>query len=441
MSNESYRQRDVWSLWHPYTRIRDAESEPFPVIIRGEGIYLYDADGNRYIDGISSWWAVNLGHGHPQIVNAIKRQAETLQHSMIGGMSHPCAIELAEKLISVCPKGLSKVFFASDGSSAVEAALKIAVQYWRNIGRPRKTQFASLQDGYHGDTLGAVSVGKIDSFHRPFAPLLFPVHKARSPYCYRCPERKRQGSCNTECFASMEEIVESRADELAAVIVEPLNQAAAGMRIYPAEYLAKLSELCKKHEVLLIVDEIAMGYGRSGKMFACEYASITPDVMCLGKGMAAGYLPISATVVTDEIYTSFRDTPELDRTFYHGHTFTGNPICAAAAIETLNVYEDEQILDNLIPSMEAISTQLETLAKLDVVGDVRQIGMVAALELRSQSNNVTQIAKLVCMEALKRGALLRPLGGVIYLWPPLTITPEQTGELGDILGDSIECAV
>ncbi|MDO8586095.1 MAG: adenosylmethionine--8-amino-7-oxononanoate transaminase [Armatimonadota bacterium] len=447
MSNQSYWLRDVRSVWHPYSRIREIEAEVFPTIVRGDGIYLYDSDGNRYIDGISSWWACNLGHGYPRIVEAIRRQAGELQHSMIGGASHPAIIELSELLISACPTGLTRAFFASDGSSAVEAAIKIAVQYWRNIGRPERTGFASLEAGYHGDTLGAVSAGMIETFHSPYRALLFEVHRAKSPYCYRCPEGKEPAGCLTECFSSMETIIEEHHAELAAVIVEPLNQAGGGMRVYPAEYVAKLKALCGKHEVLLIADEIAMGYGRSGRMWACDHASVAPDILCLGKGMAAGYLPISATVVTDEIYSSFIDTPEEDRTFYHGHTFSGNPIAAAAAAETLRVYEDEQILDRAVCAAREMSAQLGYLAALDCVGDTRQIGLVGAIEFvedkaaRTPYPPEKRLERSICMEARRRGALLRPIGSVLYLWPPLITSPEQIRELAAILADSIKSVV
>lgn len=435
MSNEAYWNRDKSSVWHPYSHIADVEAEPFPVIVRGEGVYLLDADGNRYIDGISSWWACNLGHGHPRIVDVIKRQAETLQHSMIGGMSHGPIIELSERLIDVCPDGLTRVFYASDGSSSVEAALKIAVQYWHNVGQPGKTAFASLEGGYHGDTLGAVSVGMVESFHSVYRPLLFDAYKAVSPHCHQCPMGRHLETCDIECFSSMERIIKERSDTLAAVIVEPLNQAAAGMRIYPAEYLAKLSQACKDHGVLLIVDEIAMGYGRSGKMFASEHASIAPDILCLGKGMAAGYLPISATVVTEDVYASFRDAPDVDRTFYHGHTFTGNPIAAAAAIETLRVYEDEQIIENMAALVDSMASHLHDFAALDITGDVRQIGMVGAIEFNLPDGPT--FGKRVCIEARKRGALLRPLGNILYLWPPLNITQQELADLATILMDSV----
>lgn len=429
MSGQDYRARDLASVWHPYSRINELEAEEFPIIVRGDGVYLFDADGKRYIDGISSWWACNLGHGHPRIVEAIKRQAVTLQHSMIGGMSHPSVIELAERLVDVCPDGLSKAFFASDGSSAVEAALKIAIQYWHNLGKPDKTRFASLQDGYHGDTLGAVSVGMVETFHKAYSPLLFPAFKAVSPYCRKCPEGKDAETCNIECFSSMEAILEEHSEQLAAIILEPLNQAAAGMRIYPSEYLAKLSTACRKHNVLLIADEIAMGYGRSGRMFACNHADITPDILCLGKAMAAGYLPISATVVTQDIYDSFRDTELQDRTFYHGHTFTGNPIACAAAVETLQVFDDERIIASMAPSVAALGEGLRVLSEMPGVSGARQIGMVGAVEMQK-----SRVAN-VCREARRRGVLLRPLGDVLYLWPPLTISQDQ---MRDLIGAVVE---
>ena len=337
---EYYRKIDQASIWHPYTR-HSALRDGFPVITRGEGVFLFDSDGNRYVDAISSWWACNLGHSHPRLIQAIIRQASELQHSILGNLTHPRAAELAYGLAGVFPDRRRRVLFASDGASAVEAALRIAVQYRHNIGESGRFQFAAFEDAYHGDTIGAMAVGYLPAFHSAYRPLLFPVYKVKTPDCSACLPETSPETCAVQCFSSMQRTVEEHAKELAAVIVEPLCQGAAGMRMYPAKYLRKLSELCAQNHVLLIVDEIAMGFGRTGRMFAFEHAGIDPDIVCVGKGLSGGYLPISAAVVKEEIFETFADEPE-DHTFYHGHTFAGNPIAAAAAVECLNIYREEK---------------------------------------------------------------------------------------------------
>jgi adenosylmethionine-8-amino-7-oxononanoate aminotransferase len=416
---------DRGSVWHPYTRHSAVKGADFPVIKKGKGVYLFDTENNKYLDAISSWWACNLGHNHPRIVEAIVRQARQLQHSILGNLSHPPAMELAAELVSFFPSPCH-VLFASDGASAVEAALKIAIQYWHNLGHPERNRFVSLENSYHGDTLGAVSVGYLEEFHSPFRPVLFPAYRAESPCCGRCQHGKEPASCNQECFDSMLTIFEEHAGDLAAVIVEPLCQGAGGMRIYDAEYLRRLDLLCREKGVLLIVDEIAVGFGRTGKMFAFEHGGIDPDIICLGKSLAGGCLPISATVVKDKIFETFRDEPR-DCTFYHGHTFSGNPICAAAAIETLHIYEQEGILKQSEEKGRLLKDQMTSLSDLPHVVDVRCLGMIGAVELGEQPSLAHGIQKRL----LSQGILIRPLGNVVYLMPPL-ITPE------DILISTVE---
>jgi len=418
INTDQYTHMDRRSIWHPYTRHSAAEAGDFPVITRGKGVYLFDTEGNKYVDAISSWWSCNLGHNHPRLVEAIIRQARELQHSILGNLSHPRAIELAEELVSLFP-GPSHVLFASDGASAVEAALKIAIQYWHNMGNTARNRFASLENAYHGDTLGAVSVGYLEGFHSPFEPVLFAAYRAESPCCGRCQHGKEPASCNQECFDSMLTIFEQHADELAAVIVEPLCQGAAGMRIYPPEYLRRLDRLCKEKDVLLIVDEIATGFGRTGKMFAFQHGGIDPDIVCLGKSLAGGYLPISATVVKNKIFKTFRDQPK-DRTLYHGHTFSGNPICAAAALETLRIYKQEAIVEQAEQKGCLLKDQMASFSELPHVVDVRCLGMIGAVELDEEPLRAQCIHKRL----LSHGILIRPLGNVVYLMPPL-ITPED----------------
>lgn len=424
VNTQAYRDKDRQYLWHPYSRHSAIQDKPFPVITRGEGVYLFDSDGNRYVDAVSSWWACNLGHNHPRLVNAIVQQVSKLQHSILGNLSHPMAIELSAGIAGLFGKSGRRVFFSGDGACAVEAALKIALQYWYNLGSADRNQFVSLENAYHGDTLGAVSVGYLESFHLPFQPLLFPAHRAASPCCGLCQWSKTPDSCGQECFESIKKIIQTHQAQIAAVIVEPLCQAAAGMRIYSPEYLKKLAALCRETDVLLIVDEIAMGFGRTGKMFAFEHAGIDPDIVCLGKGLSGGYIPISATVVKEGIYETFQDTP-VDHTFYHGHTFAGNPIAAAAALETLNVYEDDHIVQQAERLGSVLQKQMSRFIGLDGIRDVRCLGMIAAVELENETrdNNLTR-ARKIQQELLKRGILIRPLGNVLYLMPPL-ITPEK----------------
>ena len=425
ISTDQYTQMDRRGIWHPYTRHSAAQAGAFPIITRGEGVYLFDTEGNKYLDAISSWWACNLGHSHPRLVGAIIRQARELQHSILGNLSHPRAIELTAELLDLFSDS-RHVLFASDGASAVEAALKIAIQYWHNLGHSERNRFASLEDAYHGDTLGAVSVGYLKGFHSPFKQVLFPAYRAESPYCGRCKHGKEPASCSQECFDSMLAIFEQHGDELAAVIVEPLCQSAAGMRIYPAEYLRLLEQSCKEKNVLLIVDEIAVSFGRTGKMFAFQHGGIDPDIICLGKSLSGGYLPLSATVVKDKIFETFNDQPE-DRTFYHGHTFSGNPIAAAAALETLRIYEQERVVEQAEQKGRLLKDQMTSFLDLSHVVDVRCLGMIGAIELDDEPWRPQQIRERL----LGDGILIRPLGNVVYLMPPLIISE-------DILSRSVE---
>jgi len=411
-------------VWHPYTS-HSMAANGLPVIVRGKGVYLFDEDGNRYLDAISSWWCCNLGHGHPRVAAAIRAQTDALQHSILGGLSHPRAEELAAALAKLMPDDRRHVLFGSDGASAVEAALKIAVQFWNNTGRPGKTRFACLHNAYHGDTLGAVSVGYMDTFHRPFRDMVFPVHQAESPCCTQCRYDKSPDSCDVECMVSMEEILDRNSDELAAVIVEPLCQGAGGMRMHSPRYLDRLHERCREYSVLLIVDEIAMGMGRTGSMFAFEQAAIDPDIVCVGKGLSAGSLPISATLVSDRLFETFSDGPE-DHTFYHGHTFAGNPIAAAAAVETLAVYEEDAIVDRSRALGRVLAEELSPLSESEQVIDVRCLGMVGAVELGIAPGDPdgAALAATTRSALMKEGILTRPLGNVIYLMLPL-VTPEN----------------
>ena len=420
MKQPNHCELDLEHVWHPYTRFSTLTEEPPPLIVRGEGIYLFDAESRRFVDAIASWWCCALGHSHPRIIAAIANQARKLQHSILGNLSHPRAVELAAQLAALMPTPNRHVLFASDGASAVEQALKIALQYRHNIGQPQRTRFASLRGAYHGDTLGAVSVGFIEEFHYVFRPLLTPAVTLPLPNA-------------TGDFAAARKVLDEHAAELTAVIVEPLCLGAAGMRMYPTTWLAALAAWCKQNNVLLIVDEIAMGFGRTGKMFAFEYAAIDPDIVCVGKALSAGYLPISATIVRDAIYQTFSDRPD-DRTFQHGHTFCGNPIAAAAALATLRVFAEEKIVAQMAKKSQQLAAMLAPLAALPQVQDVRCLGLIGAVEFRSDDPlRSRRVGKIL----FERGVLLRPLGNVIYLLPPLVITAAEL----DVLAAEFSAAI
>jgi adenosylmethionine---8-amino-7-oxononanoate aminotransferase len=432
-----YQELDRASLWHPYTR-HSALRDGFPVMMRGEGVFLFDSEGNRYVDAISSWWACNLGHSHPRLVQGIIRQAGELQHSILGNLTHPRAAELAHRLAGLFPDRHRRTVFASDGASAVEAALRIAVQYRHNMGEIGRYRFAALEDAYHGDTIGAMAVGYLPSFHAAYQPLLFPVYKVKVPDCAECPAETTPETCGVQCFSSMERTVKEHADELAAVIVEPLCLGSAGMKMYPASYLRRLGGLCRETGVLLIVDEIAMGFGRTGRMFAFEHAGIDPDIVCLGKSLAGGYLPISAAVVKEEIFETFADEPE-DHTFYHGHTFAGNPIAAAAAIECLNVYAEEHIVEKAARSAEVLAAHFEAFKGVAGVANVRCLGMIAAFDLTEKEGATgADRARAVCLSAMKKGILIRPLGATLYLMPPLIMDHEVMPETVRVLLETVK---
>lgn len=413
----NYYNIDRLHLWHPYTKHSFITQESFPIITKASGIYLYDNNNNHYFDAVSSWWASNLGHCHPKITAAIKNQAETLDHSILGNMSHPFAINLAEKISKFMPEDNYYSFFASDGASAVEAALKIALQYWYIKKQPQRNKFLSLNGNYHGDTLGAVSVGFLPDFHAPFSHVVAPSLKSEAPYCKECPE-KDSVLCSLACFATAEQILTTQSNQIAAVIVEPLCQCAGGMCLSKPAYLKKLAGLCKKHEILLITDEIAVGFGRTGKMFAFEHANVIPDIICLGKGLSGGHLPMSATVVKKNIYQFFNDTV-YDGTFYHGHTFAGNPICAAAALATLQIYAEEQIVQQAERKGKILQNAAAELKAIPQIKNIRGIGMLVAFDVESSA-----LAHKIKTALMSKGVMLRPLGNVLYLMPPL-ITPDE----------------
>ncbi|MEW6680994.1 MAG: adenosylmethionine--8-amino-7-oxononanoate transaminase, partial [bacterium] len=370
-------EKDLKYIWHPYTQMKDTESLPPILIERAEGARLYDARGNIYYDTIASWWCNVHGHCHPSIISAIKEQIGKLDHILFAHFTHKNAICLAERLISITHKNLNKVFFSDNGSTSIETALKMSFQYWKNLGYKEKKTFLSLDLGYHGDTIGAMSVSSV--FNSPFSPLLFSSYKAKSPYCYRCPEGLERESCNISCIKDMEKILEEKASEICGVIIEPLVLGASGMIVYPKEYLEGVGKLCKKHNLHLILDEVATGFGRTGKMFAYQYTNISPDFLCLSKGITSGWLPLGATLVTKEIYQAFYG--DYEKAFFHGHTYTANPISTRVALESLNLFEEERVLKRIEGLIPIFHKNLERFRDLNIVGDVRYIGMVGAFEL------------------------------------------------------------
>ncbi|MEI6127228.1 MAG: adenosylmethionine--8-amino-7-oxononanoate transaminase [Pseudomonadota bacterium] len=437
---------DTQHIWHPFTQMKDyCRSAPL-VIERGKGIYLYDTEGNKYMDGVSSLWVTVHGHRKKNIDAAIIRQVHKICHSTLLGLSNVPAIELAEKLVQVAPKGLTKVFYSDNGSTAVESALKIAFQYWqqKSPATRKKKKFVSLTNAYHGDTLGSVSVGGIDLFHQIYGPLLFKTFKAKSPYCYRCPLKKTYPACSFECLATLESILKKHHAEIAALILEPMVQGAAGMIVFPKGYLRAARELCTRYNVLFIADEVAVGFGRTGKMFACEHEQVRPDILALAKGITGGTLPLAATLVTDEIYRAFLGEAKELKTFYHGHTYTGNPVACAAAIASLAVFEEEQVLAVLQPKIKLLKDGLKKFRSLGHVGDIRQCGFMAGIEL---AENIKEkkpypverlIGHRVILEARKRGVIIRPLGDVIVLMPPLCISPKELQILLGVVFDSLQ---
>lgn len=448
MSNRKKKLGDIDKefVWHPFTQMKEYE-EKDPVIIEGgEGVYLYDSEGNKYIDGVSSLWVNIHGHKVPEIDNAIKDQVEKLSHSTLLGITNAPAAELAQKLIGICPPGLKKVFYSGDGASAVEVAIKMAFQYWNQNGYPEKTKFVCLENGYHGDTLGAVSVSGIDLFHSTFKPLLFESFKAPSYYCYRCPLGKEYPSCNLACADEIDKILENHSDEIAAVIFEPYVQAAGGMIVSPPGYIKKIREYCDKHNVLMILDEVATGFGRTGKMFACEHDGVTPDIMVLGKGLTGGYLPLSATITTQEVYDAFLGDYEEFKTFFHGHSYAGNPISCAAAMGNLEAFENYKSLEKLEEKIELLENELKEFTGLSHVGNVRNKGLMVGIELvknkdtkepyRPEEKMGWNVADL----AMEDEVLIRPLGNVVVLMPPIGISKMDLKKLLNVTYSSIKKA-
>lgn len=445
-STKQLRNWDRRYLWHPFTQMQEWEQEEPLIIERGKGSYLIDTDGNKYLDGTSSIWVNLHGHRHPMLNHAIKKQLDNIAHSTFLGLSNPPAIELARALIRIAPNGLTRVFYSDNGSTAVEIALKMAVQYWqqRHPKAGPKNTFLHLKMAYHGDTIGAVSVGNIALFHSRFKPLLFPTLAAEPPYCYRCPLKLAYPSCKMACIDPIEQILKRRHRDLAGFIIEPLMQAAAGMIPQPAGYLTRIRELCTKYKVLFITDEVATGFGRTGTMFACEHERITPDLMAISKGLTGGYMPLAATLTTNEIYRGFLGAYDEFKTFFHGHSFTGNPLGCAVAMANLQVFRLEKTLSRLSAKIKMLAQWLKPIADNPHVGDIRQRGFMVGIELvrdKATKEPYPLSAKAghhVAAIARSKGLILRPIGNVLVLIPPLSTTAEELKKMVEILKKSIE---
>ena len=448
---QMYRQSELeaWDkryLWHPFTQMRDYCNESPIIIERGEGSFLFDISGNRYLDGVSSLWVNLHGHRREEIDRAIISQVQRISHSTLLGISSVPAILLAKKMADIAPPGLSRIFYSDDGSTAVEIALKIAFQYWqqKNPPRKRKHKFISLDYAYHGDTLGAVSVGGIDTFHQLYKPLLFSTFRIPSPYCYRCSLDRSYPSCGLECINRAEEVIRQHHEEAAALIIEPLVQGAAGMIVAPPGYLKAIRRLCTAYDLLLIADEVAVGFGRTGTMFACEQEGVAPDLLCVAKGITGGYLPLAATLATEEIYNAFLGEHWELKTFFHGHSYTGNPLACSAALASLSIFESDRTLETLQPKIAFLREKLQRFSALSHVGEVRQKGFMAGIELVADRESKKPFPPekktgiRVIREARKRGLIIRPLGDVIVIMPPLSIAIEHLEALLTIVFDSIE---
>lgn len=425
-------EKDLKYIWHPCSQMKDYETLKPIIIDHAKGMYLYDKEGKAYMDIVSSWWCNLLGHCHPKINAAIKNQLDTLEHVIFANFSHEPAIKLCEELVKVIPKGLTKFNFSDNGSAAIECALKMSFQYQYQTGHSEKTKFMCLSEGYHGETIGALSVGSMDLYAKIYKPMLMDTIRIEAPDCYRCPYGKCRDTCNIECFKHAEEAFSKYGKETCAIVVEPLLQGSAGMRIYPALYLTKLRKLCDDYGVLLIADEIATGFGRTGKMFAFDHANVSPDIMCISKGLTGGYMPMSITITTDAIYDAFYADYNEGKAFMHSHTYSGNPLGCSAALAVQHILREENILEKASVTASYLTKELNAaLLNHPYVGEIRHLGLIHAIELVADKNSKTgfdskkRVGYEIYKKALKKGLLLRPLGNVLYFNPPLIINPSE----------------
>ena len=432
---------DCRYVWHPFTQMQEWERHPPLIIKRGHGSYVYDMDGNAYLDATASIWVNVHGHRHPRIDQAIRRQLSQVAHTTLLGLSNPPAIQLAKILIRLAPQGLQKVFYSDNGSTAVEIAAKMAIQYWQQCGtpQPRKIRFIHLGMSYHGDTVGGVSLSGIELFRRPFSSLVFPSHDIEPPYCYRCPFRLHFPECRLACLDPLENLLQVRHQEIAGVILEPMVQGVAGIIPSPPGYLKRVRELCTQYKILFIADEVATGFGRTGRMFACEHEGVSPDIMAIAKGLTGGYLPLAATLTTTAIYEAFLGDLHEEKTFFHGHSYSGNPLGCAAALANLTIFKTERTLTKLQRRIPQFRTLLDSLADDPWVGDIRQCGYMVGIELVQDKKQKIpfpvsdRIGQKITLTARTLGLLIRPIGTIIILMPPLSATLKELEQMVSIL--------
>lgn len=451
MKNYSTQQLQTWDkrhIWHPFTQMQDWENDSPIVITSGEGCWLIDSEGKRYLDGVASMWTNVHGHCHYELNQALKEQVERLEHSTLLGLASEQSIILSHKLSEITPPGLDRFFYSDNGSTAMEVAVKMAFQYQQHIGNRSKKLFITFHHAYHGDTLGAVSVGGIEIYHATFKPLMFETIQAAPPYCYRCEFGcESHINCNRECLQALESLMQKNAKTCAGLVMEPLLQGAGGMLVQPPGFLHKVRELCNKYNILMITDEVATGFGRTGTMFACQQENVIPDIMALSKGITAGYLPLAVTAVLPHIYNAFLGNYEELKTFFHGHTFTGNPLASAVAIKSLELFDRDQIIASLQPKIAFLAQKLQHIATLQSVGNVRQCGMAAGIELVKNKARKEpfpwedKIGIRICMEARKHGVFSRPLGNTIVIFPPLSITKNELEFLLNVLEQAIMAVI
>ena len=439
--------RDFNTIWHPCTQMKDHESVPPLLIERGEGVYLYDRENNAYLDVIASWWVNLFGHNHPRLNAAVTQQLGKMAHVMFAGVTHQPAIDLAGALVRATPDNLTRVFFSDNGSTSVEVALKMSLQYWRQTGHARRTRFIHLKGAYHGETLGALAVCGLPLFREKFDTALVQNIEVAGPDCYRCPYNLTPETCRAECFESMETALHDHRDQIAAVIVEPLVQGAAGMKMYPPLYLKKLQDACGTVGVHVIYDEIAVGFGRTGALFVCQSHGLRPTFLCLSKAITSGYLPLAATLAEERIYRAFYDDYAARKMFLHSHSYTANPLACACANETLAMLKENGFLETLQPKIRFMEEYGEKLRELKWCGEFRQTGMIARVELvrdkqtRKPFSLARRLGYQIYLEGLKRGVLMRPLGDVIYFIPPLIISQEEIKTMIDTAHDSIRAVL
>jgi len=446
IGNDDLAHRDLQHVWHPCTQMHDHERWPPIPIRRGDGVWLEDYAGRRYLDAISSWWTNLFGHANPRIGAAIAAQAQQLEHVLLAGFTHQPAVELAEKLTALAPAGLGRCFYADNGSAAIEVALKMSFHYWQNSGQPGKRRFLTLGNSYHGETLGALAVGNVELYRQIYQPLLLDVLSVPSPDCFDCEPGESWEDHSRRKFELMESALQRHAAELAAVIVEPLVQCAGGMRMYHPVYLRLLRDACDRHGVHLIADEIAVGFGRTGTLFACEQAGMTPDFLCLSKGLTGGFLPLSAVLTTEQIYQAFYAEYAEQRAFLHSHSYTGNPLACAAALATLAIFAEQPVLERNRALAAHLGARAAPLIDHPHVAEVRQCGLILAVEMaRDRSRRdpypwQERRGMTVYRHGLVNGMLLRPIGNVVYFMPPYVITPQQIDAMVDTAAAGITLA-